>query len=171
MRTRAPLAPKASLGVVLAALIACGGVEYERHDTGHGLSFELPKTCTARSKTEYQCAKGAESGGTDVSVEPFALGIESLERDPVFVSRAGNSIWSGRIKAGELDAFEAGVRQAPREASAEAPQPREHWLVAVAGPKGTVLIQVTSKQWGKEAGPKRDNLFWRHLVSSIKAAP
>lgn len=150
---------------MLAALLACGGgVEYQRHDTGHGITVELPKTCAESAPGQYQCSGGVDAGGTQVSFEPFALGIDVVEKDPLMAGRGGSAQWSGRIKAGTLDAVEVGLRQT-------VPDVRQRWLAAVAGPKGTVLVQVSAKEYGTEPGPKRDNVLWRRLLKSVVAAP
>lgn len=157
--------PLAAACCLFVALLACGGgVEHQRHDTGHGVTFELPKTCTPASPGQFQCAGGLDAGGSSVSFEPFALGIDVVERDPLMGGGKGASKWSGRVKAGELDAIEVGIRQT-------VPDVRHRWLAAVAGPKGTVLIQLSAKEHGSDQEPKRDNILWRRLLASVKAQP
>lgn len=88
----------------------------------------------------------------------------ALEQSPLASGRASGTVpWSGRIKAGTLDAVEVGVFESAGVA-------RQHWLGAVAGPKGPVLFHVTVRHI-KEPGPRREYLFWRRLLGSLEAKP
>lgn len=151
---------------VWIALLACGGgsTEYERHDTGLGIAMSLPTTCKRSGPNDFQCAGGSAQGGTDLHFEASALSLDALEREPLSNGRASGTVpWSGRIKAGTLDAVEVGVFESSGVA-------KQHWLAVVAGPKSPVLFHVTVRHI-QEAGPRRENLFWRRLLGSLEPKP